>query len=203
MAACLRATRPRCADVRWPAVDPGAGLKPGSAAAADADAGPANGDLTLEAYADQLKRARQLSGLSSLLPKGAMAAAGGSDASVSDTLKRQEDIVRCVTRPCARGGTAGARPLNAADVLRCRALTPAEAAAPLSSLSAAARERIAQQVGCTPKDVADALAKYTWVKAAMARMAAMKASGQPMPKSFDELEVREARAALTAVQTAS
>ena len=57
--------------------------------------GPDSGELTLEAYADQLKRARQLSGLASLLPKGAMAAAGGSEASVADTLKRQEDIVRC------------------------------------------------------------------------------------------------------------
>jgi hypothetical protein len=66
-----------------------------------ADGAPVDGELTLEAYAEQLKRARQLSGLASLLPKGAMAAAGGSDASVADTLRRQEDIVRC-------GGAVGA-----------------------------------------------------------------------------------------------
>ena len=64
------------------------------------DAGPASGELTLDAYADQLKRARQLSGLAFLLPKGATAAMGGSDASVSATLKRQEDIVRCAARRC-------------------------------------------------------------------------------------------------------
>ena len=66
--------------------------------AADTDAGPESGELTLESYAEQLKRARQMSSLASLLPKGAMAAAGGSDASVAQTLKRQEDIVRCVRR---------------------------------------------------------------------------------------------------------
>ena len=66
--------------------------------AAAADAGPESGELTLESYAEQLKRARQMSSLASLLPKGAMAAAGGSEASVAQTLKRQEDIVRCVRR---------------------------------------------------------------------------------------------------------
>ena len=49
--------------------------------------------FTLDSYADQLKRARQLSSLSSLLPKAAVAAAGG-DSSVASSLKRQEDVIR-------------------------------------------------------------------------------------------------------------
>jgi hypothetical protein len=70
------------------------------------------------------------------------------------------------------------------------ALTPEERLAPLSSLSAAAKARIADTAGCSAREVGDALAKYEWTKAAMARMAAMKAAGQPMPTSFDELEAR-------------
>jgi DNA-binding transcriptional MocR family regulator len=169
------------------------------------DDGPISGELTLDAYADQLKRARQLSGLASLLPKGAMAAAGGSDASVAQTLKRQEDIVRCARslRRCAAARYSAAvarlqRHARSADgpnppsaILHLRsALTPEERLAPLSSLSAAAKSRIADTAGCSAREVGDALAKYEWTKAAMARMAAMKAAGQPMPTSFDELEAR-------------
>jgi len=62
--------------------------------------------FNLDTYADQLKRARQMSGLASLLPKGALAAAGGSDSSVAATLKKQEDVIRCASR---------AHPLRGAD----------------------------------------------------------------------------------------
>lgn len=52
--------------------------------------------LTLDSYADQLKRARQMAGLASMLPKGMLGAAGAAtDASVSATLKKQEDVIRC------------------------------------------------------------------------------------------------------------
>ena len=88
--------------------------------------------LTLDAYADQLRNARRLSSFASLLPKSAVAAAGG-DASMFETIKRQEAVIS--------------------------ALSAEERTQPTASLSAAARARIAQEASCTVADVGDALAK--------------------------------------------
>jgi len=89
------------------ALTPRAGLGKAAAPPADAQPPPSQAGLpadaasfSLEAYADQLKQARRLSSFSSLLPKGAMQAAGG-DASVAEALKRQEDVIRCARQPPA------------------------------------------------------------------------------------------------------
>jgi hypothetical protein len=148
------------------------GLGPKAEAAASSSAPPSPfasdeplpeaSSITLDAYADQLKRARQLSSLGSLLPKGALAAVGGSDSSVASTLQRNEGVIR--------------------------AMTAEEKATPPASLSAASRARIAQAAGCTVADVGEALGKYEWTRAAMGRMQTLRAEGRPMPTSFEELE---------------
>ena len=77
--------------------------------------------------------------------------------------------------------------------MRCfrrRALTPEERAAPLATLSTAATQRIAAEVGCTPRDVGTALGKYMSVRAASARLAKLKAEGKPMPTSLEEYQAR-------------
>ena len=55
-------------------------------------------NLTLDAYADQLKRARQMSGLAAMLPAGASAALGGAEGTKALTamLTQHEAIIRRV-----------------------------------------------------------------------------------------------------------
>jgi len=69
-------------------------------------------------------------------------------------------------------------------------MTPDERSVPTAQLSLASRQRIASTVGVTVEQVGEALAKFEWTRAAMGRMARLKAEGKPMPKSFDDLEVR-------------
>ena len=76
-------------------------------------------------------------------------------------------------------------------------MTAEDRATPPASLSAAARSRIAAAAGVTVRDVGEALGKYEWTRAAMARMAQLKAEGKAMPTSFDDLEVRLERCAAT------
>ena len=150
-------------------------------------------DLTLEAYADQLKRARQMSGLAAMLPAGASAALGGAEGTKALTamLTQHEAIIRHVAPPSACA-CAGARALTAAACAApCRrALTPEERAAPLATLSTAATQRIAAEVGCAPRDVGTALGKFMSVRAASARLAKLKAEGKPMPTSLEEYQAR-------------
>ena len=144
--------------------------------------------LTLESYADQLKRARQVAGLASMLPKGMLGAAGAAtDASVGATLKKQEDVIRCA------GGSWPVCSYASDSQPRCcarSAMTADERAIPPAQLPAAARQRIAAAAGVTVGEVGDALAKFAWTAAAMKHMAQLKAEGKPMPTSFDNLEVR-------------
>ena len=105
-----RALRRSCVASLPPGLPPKTDAPPPAAGDAAAPAAPPDdGDaslgelsnLTLDAYADQLKRARQMAGLASMLPKGMLGAAGAAtDASVGATLKKQEDVIRCVR--CAR-----------------------------------------------------------------------------------------------------
>lgn len=120
-----------------------------------------DGVLTIDAYAAQLRRARQLSNLASLLPAGAAAAAGG-DGAVAATLAKQEAVLG--------------------------AMTAAERLRPAAELSAAARARVAAEVGCTVADVGAALAKYEWTRAAYERVAELKRQGKPTPSSFSDME---------------
>ena len=81
-------------------------------------------DLTLEAYADQLKRARQMSGLAAMLPAGASAALGGAEGTKALTamLTQHEAIIRCV------GGRGSARALRRALTASAHALLPPQSA---------------------------------------------------------------------------
>ena len=143
-------------------------------------------NLTLDAYADQLKRARQLAGLSQLLPKSLVG--GATDSSVAATLKAQEDVIRCARTSCQYLSTSA--PCTHSASCRHRAMTPDERAVPTAQLSLASRQRIACTVGVTVEQVGEALAKFEWTRDAMGRMAQLRAEGKPMPKSFDDLEVR-------------
>ncbi|CAL8470101.1 g9643 [Coccomyxa elongata] len=58
----------------------------------------------------------------------------------------------------------------------------------LSSFGPAERERTAKQVGCTVGQVDDCIAKYLWMKQMTSKMAALKAAGQPLPTSIEEVE---------------
>jgi len=69
-------------------------------------------------------------------------------------------------------------------------MTAEERATPPAALSAAARSRIAEAAGVPVSSVGEALGKFEWTRAAMARMAQLKAEGKPLPTSFDDLEVR-------------
>jgi len=67
-------------------------------------------------------------------------------------------------------------------------MTAEERATPLAQLGAAARSRIAEAAGVSVRDVGEALGKYEWTRAAMARMAQLKAEGKPIPTNFEDLE---------------
>ncbi len=68
-------------------------------------------NLTLDAYADQLKRARQMSGLAAMLPAGASAALGGAEGTKALTamLTQHEAIIRRVACPVRSLGVRAAR----------------------------------------------------------------------------------------------
>ncbi|KAL8553726.1 hypothetical protein ACS0TY_002137 [Phlomoides rotata] len=50
------------------------------------------------------------------------------------------------------------------------------------------KKEAAKQCNCTVADVENTLSKFTWAKAAQAKMEQLKAEGKPLPKSMTEIQ---------------
>lgn len=58
----------------------------------------------------------------------------------------------------------------------------------LKLFDAAARQRVAAEVGTTPRQVDDCIARYLWTRQMTLKLAQLKKEGKPMPTSMDEVD---------------
>ena len=89
-------------------------------------------------------------------------------------------------------GTGAAQDANAQGTLRLFetivGAMRAEEKADLATFGPAERQRVAGEVGCSPAQVDDCVARFLWMRAMTARMAALKRDGKPMPTTIAEVE---------------
>ncbi|KAK3282800.1 hypothetical protein CYMTET_9476 [Cymbomonas tetramitiformis] len=118
--------------------------------------------FTIDEYATQLKRARQLGSMTDYLPQAMKDKVGtGTTGEAMKMYQRAEDIVS--------------------------SMTPEEKTNP-NLIPPSARARIATQVGCNPHEIDDTISKYEWMKRAVDKMAEMKKDGKPLPQDMKGLE---------------
>ncbi len=119
---------------------------------------PGDVELTLDAWATQIKRARQLAAAGHAIGGAARASA---DPQAQGSLRLYESVIA--------------------------AMQPAHRADP-ASFDGPARAAVAEAAGASRAQVDDCMAKFEWTRQMMRLLAERRASGQAMPASVEDLE---------------
>eukprot|EP01018_Ginkgo_biloba_P017755 Gb_34610 [translate_table: standard] len=145
---------------------------------------PAAASFTLENYADELKKARKVGSLAQFV-RGR-----SGEVTITEAFEKQEAIIRALASYDSSGEVKmHGDDKNMGIESQLHTLPPPPCRVVKLRLESKHKADAAKHCSCTIADVENALAKFTWAKAAQKKIDKLKEEGKAMPKSLAEFVV--------------